>query len=90
MDFLSRITRINRNFGLFFIVANWRYESRDFYIKWTNWRGQFNNGWKEAAKFINEINPEIAIPMHYEIEKQDELDRFKSLVHENVKVIELA
>ncbi len=45
---------------------------------------------KEATKFINEINPDAVIPMRYEIEKQDELDRFKSLVHENVKVIELA
>lgn len=45
---------------------------------------------KEAAKFINEINPDAVVPMHYEIEKQDELDRFKSLVHENVKIRELA
>ncbi|PWL38946.1 Zn-dependent hydrolase [Flagellimonas aquimarina] len=44
---------------------------------------------EEAAKIINEVNPNIAVPMHYEINNRNELKRFKSLVNKNVRVVEL-
>ena len=44
---------------------------------------------EEAAKIINEIRPKIAIPMHYEIKRHEELDRFEALVDEKIKVIKL-
>ena len=43
----------------------------------------------EAARMINEIMPEKVVPMHYEIKNQEELNRFKSLVDQAVKVEEL-
>lgn len=42
-----------------------------------------------AAKIVNEIQPKIAIPMHYEIHNNKELSRFKNLVNKKIKVVEL-
>ncbi|MBQ4820204.1 MBL fold metallo-hydrolase [Aquimarina sp. MMG016] len=44
---------------------------------------------EEAAKIVNKIRPKIAIPMHYEIKNQEELNRFDTLVNEKTKVIKL-
>lgn len=44
---------------------------------------------EEAAEIVNEIRPKIAIPMHYEIQNHEELNRFESLVNEKTKVIKL-
>ena len=43
---------------------------------------------KQAAKLINEIRPEIAIPTHYGsvIGKPEDAEEFKSLVKEPVRV----
>jgi L-ascorbate metabolism protein UlaG (beta-lactamase superfamily) len=43
----------------------------------------------EAARMINEIKPEKVIPMHYEIKNREELNRFKNLVDQKIKVEEL-
>jgi len=45
--------------------------------------------WKEAAKMVNKISPQITIPMHYEIKNVEELNRFETLVNERTKVIKL-
>ena len=42
----------------------------------------------EAAQIINQIRPELVLPMHYEIKNIEELIRFSSLVDESVKIIE--
>ncbi len=42
---------------------------------------------KEAAEIVNQISPKIAIPMHYEIKNQGELNRFETLVNGKTKVI---
>ena len=44
---------------------------------------------EEAAKIVNEIRPGIVIPMHYEIKNRQELERFETLVDENIRVIKL-
>lgn len=44
---------------------------------------------EEAAKIINEIQPKIAIPMHYEIEKKTKLERFEALVNKNINVTKM-
>ena len=41
---------------------------------------------EDAAKIINRIEPEIAVPMHYEVKKQEDLKKFESLVKKEVKV----
>ena len=43
----------------------------------------------EAACIINEIKPEIVIPMHYEIKNRGGLNRFESPVDQKIKVEEL-
>lgn len=43
----------------------------------------------EAAKIINEINPKIAIPMHYEVKNINELNRFEALVDKRINVIKM-
>lgn len=43
----------------------------------------------EAARMINEIKPEKVIPMHYEIKNRENLNRFKNLVDQKIKVEEL-
>ena len=42
---------------------------------------------EEAAKIINEIEPKIAIPMHYEIKNVEELNRFEALINDKINVI---
>ncbi len=44
---------------------------------------------EEAAKIINEVQPKIAIPMHYEIEKKTKLERFEALVNKTINVIKM-
>ncbi len=44
---------------------------------------------EEAAKIINEVGPDMVVPMHYEVKNRDELKRFKSLVDKEIKVIEM-
>lgn len=41
---------------------------------------------EDAAKMVNEIGPEVVVPMHYEVKKQEDLMNFKSLVEKKVKV----
>jgi L-ascorbate metabolism protein UlaG (beta-lactamase superfamily) len=41
---------------------------------------------KQAATAINQINPEIAIPMHYEI-KSNKTKVFQQMVNSNIKVV---
>ncbi len=51
--------------------------------------GHFTMDYKEAAKLINKIKPEIAIPCHYGnlgIGDIDDGKRFKELVDSNIKV----
>ena len=43
----------------------------------------------EAARMINEIKPEKVILVHYEIKNREELNRFKNLVDQKIKVEEL-
>ena len=44
---------------------------------------------EEAAKIVNKIRPKIVIPMHYEIKKQELVNRFEALVDENINIIKL-
>lgn len=44
---------------------------------------------EDAAHIINRIKPEKVIPMHYEIKNREELNRFKTLVDNSIKIIEL-
>jgi len=39
-----------------------------------------------GARAINTINPEIAVPMHYEMGKKDALDQFKKLIERSIQV----
>lgn len=41
---------------------------------------------EEAAKIINQLQPDIAVPMHYEIKNKENLHIFKNLIDHNVKV----
>lgn len=41
---------------------------------------------EEAANLINEIGPDIAIPMHYELMDSNRLKDFKSMVDKNIEV----
>lgn len=44
---------------------------------------------EEAAKIINEINPNMVVPMHYEIKNVNEINRFQELVKKSIKVTRL-
>lgn len=44
---------------------------------------------EEAAKIINEINPNMVVPMHYEIKNANEINRFQEIVNKSIKVIRL-
>ena len=44
---------------------------------------------EEAARIVNEIKPNIVIPMHYEIKNREKLNRFETLVNRKTKVIKL-
>ena len=44
---------------------------------------------EEAAMIVNQIKPEIAVPMHYEIKNRENLLKFRSLVDVAIQVIEL-
>lgn len=51
--------------------------------------GTYTMNAEEAAKLINKINPEIAIPTHYGtlVGEQNHGDEFESKVNKNIKVI---
>ena len=50
--------------------------------------GHYTMDYKEAARFINKIAPEIAIPTHYGdlVGKMDVGEKFAELVHSEIKV----
>jgi L-ascorbate metabolism protein UlaG (beta-lactamase superfamily) len=41
---------------------------------------------EDASKLINQIKPEYAVPMHYDVKERDELARFKNLVDKKIEV----
>jgi L-ascorbate metabolism protein UlaG (beta-lactamase superfamily) len=41
---------------------------------------------EDASRIINEIRPDIAVPMHYEVDKKEDLMKFKVLVEKEIKV----
>jgi len=43
----------------------------------------------DASILVNEIKPEIVIPMHYKVEKKEDLVMFKKLVEKGIQVIVL-
>ncbi len=44
---------------------------------------------REAAKLVNKINPEIVIPMHFEIKNHEDLSLFETLVSNTTKIVRL-
>ena len=44
----------------------------------------------EAARIVNEIGPGIAVPMHYELKDEKELQRFEALVDQGITVLKLS
>jgi len=41
---------------------------------------------EDAARLINQIKPQIAVPMHYEIEKSSNVDRFMNFIDKSIEV----
>lgn len=41
----------------------------------------------DAARMVNHIKPEFAVPMHYETEQNNGLERFRMLVNKNTSVL---
>ncbi len=44
---------------------------------------------REAAMIVNKIEPNMVIPMHYEIKNSDELNQFGALVNERIRIVTL-
>lgn len=41
---------------------------------------------EEAAELVNAINPKNVVPMHYEVNRSNELDQFEKLLDKNIEV----
>lgn len=41
---------------------------------------------KDAATLVNQIKPEIAVPIHYDIAKRQDLERFRLLIDKSIEI----
>ena len=49
-------------------------------------KGKLTMDAAEAAALVNHINPKIAVPMHYELKRKDDVSRFAGMIAEGIKV----
>jgi L-ascorbate metabolism protein UlaG (beta-lactamase superfamily) len=40
----------------------------------------------DAARLINQMKPKFVVPMHYDMKKRNDLERFKILIDKSVEV----